>query len=174
MKILIGLILGIAICGVLYGAYYFGTKTTMPKEVITQKQNVDQDPSLNKISPTPTPQVVFGSITGSISYPSEGIPNELDVCAYDINGMETECTSDRLNGDEFTYGVGYQMELLPGEYHVYAILNGGSGYKAYYSEAVLCGLGVDCTNHNPIVVTVTPNDLIKDIDPADWYDTSQN
>lgn len=171
---LIGVVVGFVICGAIYGAYYYGTKTSQVEVTPQVVQQVESSPAVNQVSPTTNQPPSTGTIEGSVSYPSEGIPTELKVCVYNLDTEKVLCEDNRITDSRFTYGQGYRVVVEPGEYHVYATLQGGSGYKAYYSEAVLCGLNVNCTNHNPIVVQVAANQLLTDIDPADWYDASQN
>lgn len=114
-----------------------------------------------------------GTIEGSLSYPSEFIP-PLEVCAGNISTNEEFCTYEQIEGNEYDYGTGYRIEVLEGEYRVYAKVMEGLGtdlddYKAYYSEFVTCGLDVSCTSHDPITVEVIAGETIKDIDPQDWY-----
>ncbi len=109
----------------------------------------------------------YGTITGSLSFPSEEIP-EMTVCAEAINTKEEFCTNERMTGDDYQYGLGYNLYLPAGEYFVYAKL-ANDPYKAYYSEFVTCGLSVDCPSHQPIKVTVTAGETTSGVDPQDWY-----
>lgn len=109
-----------------------------------------------------------GTITGSVGYPSEFIPEDMNVCADNTYTGSGYCVVIET-GDEYTYGYGYSVEVPYGNYNVYAQVPGDT-YKAYYSEFVPCGLSVDCPSHDPIVVTVdasTPTQ--SEIDPIDWY-----
>jgi hypothetical protein len=112
--------------------------------------------------PGPASSEGTGSITGSLSYPSEFIP-PLRVFAYQV-GSESYFYVDTLK-DQPTY----QIDNLPaGYYQVVAyILNGG--LPAGYSQAVPCGLSVDCTNHDLIQVPVNSGQVVTGVDPGDWY-----
>jgi len=117
--------------------------------------------------------VAMGEIEGSLSYPSEVIPN-LEVCAESINTNEEFCTYEQIEERKFDYGFGYLIEVPEGEYYVYARQIEGLGvdmedYKAYYSEFVECGLDIECLSHDPIVVKVEAGEKVEDIDPQDWY-----
>lgn len=121
--------------------------------------------------PTTLPSSAPSSATieGSLSYPSEGIPEEMKVCAQNRETQDEVCTSKHLEGSQFQYGVGYRLQVSPGMYEVYAYLPNQPDSKAYYSEAVPCGLSVDCLSHQPIPVQVAAGETVTNIDPQDWY-----
>jgi hypothetical protein len=79
-------------------------------------------------------------------------------------------TDDRLISYQTHEGQSsYVVELEPGSYYAYAwlpedILGGGM-----YSEAVPCGLQVDCTDHSLIPVIVKPKQEAIGVDICDWY-----
>ncbi len=110
-----------------------------------------------------------GIIEGSLSYPGEEIPGEMRVCAEDLITKEQYCTGKHIKGKQYRYGLGYQIEVPAGRYHVFATTASLKGHKAYYSEFVRCGLRVDCASHDPIVVTVVRGHTVVGIDPHDWY-----
>lgn len=108
-------------------------------------------------------------IEGSLSYPSEGIPSDLYVCAEEVNSNQEYCTYEQITAAKYQYNKGYKIEVPAGTYNVYASTQTDPNYKAYYSEFVTCGLSVDCPSHNPIDVTVGEGETKTAIDPADWY-----
>lgn len=119
-------------------------------------------------APTSTPEPPqTGSISGPLGYPSEVIP-PLRVAAFDAN-------SDNYYYVETSYNQSsYEITGLPaGTYHVVAYtLGGGSfpgGLAGGYTQAVPCGLTVDCTDHSLIPVEVAPGQDTPDINPTDWY-----
>lgn len=107
-----------------------------------------------------------GYFEGSLSYPTEGIPSEMMVCADNIEMAETFCTYNRINSSNYMYGVGYKLPVKPGTYNVYAWYNGITGT---YSKYVTCGMSANCTDHTSIPVDINADQTVKDIDPADWY-----
>jgi len=113
-----------------------------------------------------------GIIEGSLSYPSSYIPKDMTVCAENISNQEEICTSEQLYGNQYTYGVGYKLELPTGTYRVYSKTNNWEGYKAYYTELAKCGLVSGCGTHDPINVEVLANETVSKIDPYDWYKTN--
>jgi hypothetical protein len=116
-----------------------------------------------------TTEIQNGIITGSLSYPSEFMPN-LETCAVNIQTAESYCTYQMIQGPNFTYSYGYQIEIPPGSYQVYTKINDQyETYKSYYSKFITCGGEYTCTDHTPITVQVTAGETIRNIDPGDWY-----
>ncbi len=118
-----------------------------------------------------------GTIEGSLSYPSEFIPPDMVVCAENLATRQRHCTNHHLKGKKYRYGEGYRLRVPPGDYHIYAYLPDPSiygasspkDYRAYYSEFVKCGMNVDCPSHKPVVVKVKSGEILRRIDPMDWY-----
>lgn len=106
---------------------------------------------------------------GSLSYPSEGIPDDLGVCAEEVKTKISFCTNEHLKDMKYSSGFGYKLEVSSGEYYVYAITSSMRNYKAYYSEFVTCGLKAECKSHEPILVEIKDGDYKNGIDPQDWY-----
>jgi hypothetical protein len=115
----------------------------------------------------------YGTLEGSHGFPSEFIPEDIRTCAENIFTGAEYCTDEHIHDDTLTHGVGYRLAVPEGQYHVYATTAtlgpDRAGYRAYYSEFVICGLHVGCTSHEPIVVTVEAGQITRDIDPQDWY-----
>jgi hypothetical protein len=113
-----------------------------------------------------------GSIRGNLSYPSEFIP-PLRVVAFRVeDGIWSQYytyVTTNLNASE------YQIDgLQPGFYWItaYTIPTGDgapAGLAGGYSQAVLCGLSVDCTDHSLVIVEVKSGQVTGGADPADWY-----
>jgi hypothetical protein len=119
---------------------------------------------------TPTPTLVpareMGTIIGTLSYPSEGIP-PLRVVAFEANTGEYSYVDTATNQSTYT------IDLPVGTYNVVAYSIGGDGFptglSGGYSQAVPCGLSVDCTDHSLIDVSVTVGATASGVDPGDWY-----
>ncbi len=119
---------------------------------------------------TAEPVEELATITGSLSFPSEFLPEHMTVCADNVSTAEEICTDEHLEDDSFLYGFGYLLNVPAGSYYVYAYdPDGDNSYKAYYSEFVTCGLSVDCTSHEAILVTVLSGETAENVDPGDWY-----
>lgn len=115
--------------------------------------------------PTFTPEGgLSGSIAGQLNYPSEFIPAQA-IVAYVAGG----------NSQDYYYIItnegasSYQFDNLPpGNYYVVAYVIGG-GLSAGYSQAVPCGLSVECTDHSLISVSVNGGQVTQGVNPQDWY-----
>lgn len=104
-----------------------------------------------------------GRIAGSLSYPSYYVPEDMQVCAEETSSKEVTC-KDGFEDDS------YEMELPAGTYQVWARTDeAGGDYRAYYNEAVKCGLDVSCKDRTVIDVTIKNGETVADVDPADWY-----
>ena len=118
----------------------------------------------------------YGTIEGSLSYPSNFIP-EMGICAENERTGEEFCSSEIKKDKKYMYGSGYSLEVPFGTYNIYAQLvdpeSIGSGYnknyRAYYSEFVTCGMDVKCESHKPIDVEVIGGETVSNINPQDWY-----
>jgi hypothetical protein len=110
------------------------------------------------VTATPEP----GSISGTLSYPSSFIP-PLRVVAFRVDGQYYRYVDTMQN--QSTYQI---TGLAPGVYHVVAYIMDGS-YAGGYTQAVPCGLSVDCTDHSLIDVEVKSGQDTPNINPGDWY-----
>lgn len=106
--------------------------------------------------------VADGIISGSLSYPSDYIPDDMQVCAREITSDEVSCDAQRQ-------GYSYTLHLRPGTYEVWAQTQDTPDTRAFYSEAVRCGLSVDCVDHRPIRIEVEAGQERAGVDPGDWY-----
>lgn len=112
--------------------------------------------------PGPVPSEGTGSLTGSLSYPSEFIP-PLRVFALQV-GSENYFYVDTVENQST-----YRIDDLPaGYYNVVAYILSGD-YAGGYTQAVPCGLSVDCNNHDLIDVAVNTGQVVTNVDPGDWY-----
>lgn len=119
---------------------------------------------------TLAPQATKGAIEGSLSYPSETIPTQMQICAETLENELVECTTEHIQvtSPQGT-ALGYRLEVDPGEYFVYAYLPDNPKQKAYYSDFVICGLLASCPSHEPIAVSVEAGEIVSGINPHDWY-----
>jgi hypothetical protein len=116
-----------------------------------------------------------GFISGSLGYPSEEIPAEMQICAEPLGGGERVCTDKHQLGAGYKYGLGYRLAVPAGTYHVYAFVpgerhGGDEDYRAYYNDFVTCGLNAECPSHMPLPVAVAAGQTASGIDPIDWYE----
>ena len=104
-----------------------------------------------------------GSIAGQLSYPSEFIPS-MAIIAYVAGGSPFDYYYMITNEGANTYQLD---NLPPGNYYVVAYV--GDALAGGYSQAVPCGLSVDCGDHSLISVPVTGGQVTNGINPGDWY-----
>jgi len=120
--------------------------------------------------------VMPGSISGTVTFPSEGLPAQR-VCAVPVNGVDAEAFCVDTNDESPTPADFSIKRLPPGGYFVYAQLKdpGAIGsdipttFKAYYDEYVRCGLKYECKDTTRIVVHVSAGADTPNILPHDWY-----
>lgn len=119
--------------------------------------------------PTDTPKPTStgaptGGISGALNYPSSFIPAQR-VVAFNVN-TGYWYWQNTSSGTAF-----YSFEKLPvGIYHVVSYLISDPKVMAGgYSQAVPCGLSVDCTDHSLIDVEVKADTVTKDVNTFDWY-----
>ena len=103
-----------------------------------------------------------GGIGGLLSYPSNFIP-ALRIVVFHAAGMTFAADTVTNPGD-----VKYTMSIPAGTYYVVAYTLDG-GLAAGYTEAVTCGLTVNCTDHSLIPVIVASGSATGDVNPQDWY-----
>jgi len=129
---------------------------------------VNEEPA----APTDAPLPAAGSISGNLSYPSEFIPPMRVVAFRLANGQpsgEFVFVETALNE------ANYQLDnLAPGQYWVvaYTIPEGEGipqGLAGGFTEAVPCGLSVECSDHSLMAVDVQSGQTIADVNPGDWY-----
>ncbi|MBL8050358.1 MAG: carboxypeptidase regulatory-like domain-containing protein [Anaerolineales bacterium] len=125
--------------------------------------------AIQDAQPTSTPQsavivepTATGSIAGQLSYPSNFIPSQT-VVAFDANSSAYYYVV--TNENQSTYQID---NLPPGNYYVVAYLQDGT-LSAGYSQAVLCGLSVECTDNSLVSVAVTSGQVTNGVNPQDWY-----
>jgi hypothetical protein len=108
-----------------------------------------------------TQEPLTGTVMGTICYPSEGIP---PMNLYLDSAGDAEPAVVAISQDQSSYSV----ELAPGGYTAYAWLPdftlGGS-----YSQAVPCGLSVECSDHSLIEIQVSAGATTSGVDVCDWY-----
>ena len=107
-----------------------------------------------------------GKIKGSAGYPSDYIPSEMNIYAYNVETKEVFIHSSYNRETDNCYEI-----IVPdGKYYVFC----GSEndiFKAWaiYTKAVVCGLSVECKDHTPILVTIQNGEIQENINPGDFY-----
>ncbi len=112
-----------------------------------------------------------GKITGTLSYPSEGIIG-VNACAQNIANGNIYCTERAISNNQSNY----EIDVPAGEYEVFSTSDISTKLRAYYDEHVTCGLTVECSSSNPspktIIVNVKNNESTNGINPANWYNSA--
>lgn len=115
---------------------------------------------------TPTPQM--GGISGTLSFPSEGIPPLLVVAFNTLTGQYYWAQTAQNQST-------YQIDNMPaGKYTVFAYALPDGKMVAAYDQFYVCGLHQGCNDMSLIEVDVQPGVVTTNVDPGDWYgDPSQ-
>ena len=129
----------------------------------------------SSVNPAPNGQQLLGTVEGSLSYPSEMIPKDLQVCAETLNKELVLCTDEHIVDSKYMYGEGFKLNMPPGEYYIYAQSDffdqlNNTHFKGYYSDFSVCGGGAQCNSHNPIAVNVDPGQIVTGLLPNDWQE----
>jgi hypothetical protein len=128
---------------------------------VSQLPSMPNDSTIPKIDVQNTP-VQLGSIAGNLNYPSNFIPSQI-VVAFAVNSQSYYYVITNENQNT------YQIDNLPaGNYYVVTYTQDGT-LSAGYSQAVVCGLLAECTDHSLIAVPVTSGQVTNNINPQDWY-----
>lgn len=169
------IILVLAIVG--FGGYYvWQNQQNKAKSTVVQTTTT---------SSTSTTKAQEGTITGTASYPSSGLPADEEVCAVNVaDSTKVYCDKIGLRQPVNTCGTDltckpsaavtdFSIKALVGDYYVYATAEKElPSYKAYYNEFAKCGNSTSCPmqGHTQYIkVTVTANSTVKDVNPGDWY-----
>lgn len=110
-----------------------------------------------------------GTITGSLTYPSESIPPSIEIHAVNLETGKEYTTKEHLKGSQYQYGTGYRIEVPTGRYHVYGTMEDWPGMKAYYNQKIVCGIKVECEDTTKIEVVVEANKDTIDATVGDWW-----
>lgn len=129
--------------------------------------------TLSAASPTaqtralPITEESYGAIQGSLSYPSDGVP-ELDIYAIGVNESAGTFYTMRTTSGDTTFHL---TNVEAGDYHLVAYLTDtpNDTFAGGYTEAVACGLLYECTDHSLITVVVAPGETVSEVAISDWY-----
>ena len=143
----------------------------------TSSPSSDEDNNQN----TASNQQDLGKIRGSLTFPSEHIPSSIEACALNVdNGVET-CTKERINSNEFVYGVGFELTVTAGNYKLLARntdpQEGQNADDVYYDEYIrqttFTNIIPDPCNDsslmNPIIISVAKDQIVQNVVVGDWY-----
>lgn len=149
----------------------FLNKSQEPKSSESESSKTSTAQSDTTTSATNTQVVADGSINGSLLYPSEAIPADLEVHAVNLDTDKEYSTKEHINSTEYKYRVGFKLSVPAGRYYLYATLPSSPGTKAYYNEFVRCGASVSCKDYTKIEVKVEVGKETTDVIVGDWYNS---
>jgi hypothetical protein len=115
--------------------------------------------------PVDAPFPSLGSAMGKVCYPSESIQAMTGYFQHQGSGALTPL---EIGENQATYRV----DLEPGVYIAFAYTQ-DNALGGMYSEAVACGLSVECQDHAPRPFEVLPGRTTERIDLCDWYAQDQ-
>ncbi|MGW8226513.1 MAG: hypothetical protein ACWGOY_12300, partial [Anaerolineales bacterium] len=132
------------------------------EQVIVDSQAANRWVAENSPESPPIEEVENGTISGSVCYPSEFIP-EMTLYFQEISSGDLAYQSHPEGQDS------YSIMLSPGTYIAYAYPLEGEGLGGMYSQAVTCGLGAECTDHDLVIFEVKPGQETSGVNICDWY-----
>lgn len=120
-----------------------------------------------------------GKIRGSIIYPSDHIPENVEVCAVNVESELETCTKERIDSDEFVHGIGFELSVQAGNYKLLARhidkaneYDDDAYYDKYIKQTVLeqkesdpCG---DESLIDPIIISVKKDQVVQNTVAGDW------
>jgi hypothetical protein len=107
---------------------------------------------------TPVPVTAF--VSGRICYPGDRTP---EMTLYFSQPEEGHIIEMPIDEDQ----EHYQIELEPGSYYIFAWVESFQ-IGGMYTQAVLCGFEEECTDHSPLLISLTAGQVVDDIDICDW------
>lgn len=131
-----------------------------PQGAACDRGSIEVEEAAPAATATPVP-ASLGTVTGALCYPSEGIP-PMDLYFLET-GFQVVTSFPHPGGS-----TSYSVDLDPGTYVAYAYPQGMT-HGGSYSQAVLCGLTVNCTDHSLVPFPVVAGQITGDIDICDWY-----
>ncbi|MFC1922909.1 TolB family protein [Chloroflexota bacterium] len=135
----------------------------LPAESIVMTPKVAQDwMDANEPEAPDRPEYEFGSITGSLCFPGEQIP-EMIIYFQEINRGDLIYQSLPQNQSIYS-----SDGITPGSYIAFAYPVDTQGSGGIYSQAVNCGLSAECTDHSLLVFEVKSGQETGGVDICDW------
>jgi len=163
-KVILPLLFLLLVGGIFYGVGRY-SNLSIQNKLLKQQLNSDEISVDQDVISSDEP-ITTGSIKGDLTFPSEYIPAMIVYALVANNHNEYYFVETKENEGSFTI-----EDLVPGTYHLISFpkdrtddLGGG------YTQAVPCGLSVDCNDHSFISVTVVAGETISEgISLGDWY-----
>jgi hypothetical protein len=108
----------------------------------------------------------LGTIEGSITFPSDFIPDGFTVVVEDVATGKEYMTGQVIYDSKYRFGVGFVIKVPPGNYYVYAF-EPAIDFKAYYDVFVQSDFEID--SEEKIVVTVGEGQHVDDVFVGNWW-----
>ncbi len=110
--------------------------------------------------------VQAGGIEGRLNYPADSLP-AMRIVAFQI------ATGQYYSVDTAAGQSTYRLDGLPeGKYNVLAYTLGNetipAGLAGGYTQAVMCGMGPECSDHGLVDVIVFDGEITPNVDIFDW------
>jgi hypothetical protein len=120
--------------------------------------------SIGTLEAAPTQPTIAanGTIRGNLIYPASVLVAQR-IVAFDSATKAEVAEVTTVQGQSQ-----YELTVPAGDYYVVSYTLDGK-LAAGYSQAVPCGLSVDCTDHSLILVHVDAGAIVENINPQDWY-----
>ncbi len=110
--------------------------------------------------------VQAGGVEGRLGYPADSLP-AMRIVAFQV------ATGQYYSVDTVAGQSTYRLDgLAEGKYNVLAYTLGGDsfpvGLAGGYTQAVMCGMGPECTDHGLVDVIVFDGEITPGVDILDW------
>lgn len=102
-------------------------------------------------------------LSGTLGYPSEMIP-AVSIFAFNQDDQTQFFSVETSENDQ-----SFTLDVPAGTYLLVAYPLNTPEMAGGYTQAVPCGLSVECTDHSLIPVTVGAGQIIDTIEIKDWY-----
>lgn len=108
----------------------------------------------------------LGTIEGSITFPSDFIPDGFTVVVEDVATGQEYRTDQVIYDSKYRFGVGFVIKVPAGNYYVYAF-EPGIDFKAYYDEFMQSDFEID--SYEKIVVSIADGQHVDDVLVGNWW-----
>ncbi len=110
--------------------------------------------------------VQAGGVEGRLGYPADSLP-AMRIVAFQV------ATGQYYSVDTVAGQSTYRLDgLAEGKYNVLAYTLGSDsfpvGLAGGYTQAVMCGMGPECTDHGLVDVIVFDGEITPGVDILDW------
>jgi hypothetical protein len=111
--------------------------------------------------------VQAGGVEGRLNYPADSLP-AMRIVAFQV------ATGQYYSVDTVAGQSTYRLDGLPeGKYNILAYTLGSESFPAGvaggYTQAVMCGMGPECTDHGLVDVIIFDGEITSGVDIIDWF-----